>query len=357
MAEEGQATQSLRSALWETVIQSLLQRAQLLASAQLTDPMVRQAQKVGILLEDKAWTFQEWNAHKQQMVQTKDPPKKMEAMMKMSGGLGREQQRWPACDLLPHLEASSLRPDAIPTCGSSGLSMEVDIEPQGRRCLAPADATAGKLGVEPHRPEIQAGQSQTQQFDPTVGSPAESTEVITFDAKGDLQLMLTQMKLRNVANFCYANATMLCLWWALLGRHDYCPGDWNVSADAIRHLFSHAGSEPVDLTDSFAAVFAHWNHGHLPADAAEFTLCVLRWMRSKCFSHRWERPYGTENVRTVHDTGDEHAPLLLQVPHREVTSIGLKDMIHLWTQAYGMHTFMLDAPDLVVRHIDRNGSQ
>eukprot|EP00435_Cladocopium_sp_Y103_P011856 s493_g3.t1 len=82
MAEKGQATQSLRSALWATVIQSLLQRAQLLASAQSDDPMVRQAQKVGVLLEDKAWTFQEWNAHKQQMVQTKDPPKKMEAMMK-----------------------------------------------------------------------------------------------------------------------------------------------------------------------------------------------------------------------------------------------------------------------------------
>eukprot|EP00435_Cladocopium_sp_Y103_P011255 s493_g2.t3 len=162
------------------------------------------------------------------------------------------------------------------------------------------------------------------------------------------------MKLRNVANFCYANATMLCLWWSLLGRHDYCPGDWNISADAIRHLFSHAGSEPVDLTASFAAVFAHWNHGHLPADAAEFTLCVLRWMRSKCFSHRWERSYDTENVLTVHDIGDEHAPLLLQVPHRDITSIGLQDMIHLWTQAYGMHTFMLAAPDLVVCHIDRN---
>eukprot|EP00435_Cladocopium_sp_Y103_P050202 s1727_g15.t1 len=47
-----------------------------------TDPTIAQAQKVGLLLQDRSWPFQEWSSHKQMMVQTTQLPKKMEAMLK-----------------------------------------------------------------------------------------------------------------------------------------------------------------------------------------------------------------------------------------------------------------------------------
>eukprot|EP00435_Cladocopium_sp_Y103_P061596 s240_g23.t1 len=82
LAEQHHATKSLRSALWETMMSCLNQRVQLLAEAKEQDAMIAQAQKVGLLLTDRSWPFQEWNSHKQQMVQTSQMPKKMDAMLK-----------------------------------------------------------------------------------------------------------------------------------------------------------------------------------------------------------------------------------------------------------------------------------
>eukprot|EP00435_Cladocopium_sp_Y103_P032371 s848_g8.t1 len=102
----------------------------------------------------------------------------------------------------------------------------------------------------------------------------------------------------------------------------------------------------------FGDLFSIWDHGTLPADAAEFVFFVLRWMNPPCFSHRWERTYTVENERHRHDVGDLHAPLFLQVPNPAITSIDLSDLLTRWTQEYGMHTMLLDAPEAVICHID-----
>eukprot|EP00435_Cladocopium_sp_Y103_P055544 s1179_g18.t1 len=82
MAEQNQTTKSLRSALWETTMGCLMQRVTLLAEAKDDNPMVLQAQKVGLLLKDRSWPFQEWNSHKQQLVQSSQKSKTMDCMMK-----------------------------------------------------------------------------------------------------------------------------------------------------------------------------------------------------------------------------------------------------------------------------------
>eukprot|EP00435_Cladocopium_sp_Y103_P060612 s240_g22.t1 len=161
------------------------------------------------------------------------------------------------------------------------------------------------------------------------------------------------MKLQNVANFCYCSATMFALWWALLSRHAYSIGDWGDSQTIMQQFFSRMDDSLVSVPTAFAALFPLWDNGTLPADAAEFAFCVLRWMKSPCFSHRWERSYIIENMRHHHDVGDVFAPLFLQVPHTTVTTIAPSDLLNGWTQEYGMQTALLDAPHILICHVDR----
>eukprot|EP00435_Cladocopium_sp_Y103_P051528 s1727_g16.t1 len=168
-----------------------------------------------------------------------------------------------------------------------------------------------------------------------------------------MQIMLTQLRLTNVANFCYCNSTMFSLWWALLSRHDYAYGDWGESQSLMQKLFSRLDDSPVNVPDHFAALFTLWDNGNRPADAAEFAFWVLTWMKSPSFSHRWERSYTIENLRRKHDAGDQFAPLFLQVPHIGITTIALSDLLQRWTQEYGMQTALLEAPAILCCHVDR----
>eukprot|EP00435_Cladocopium_sp_Y103_P042046 s700_g11.t1 len=72
---------SLRSTLWETVIQNVLQRALLLSKAKESDALMVKARKVGLVLEDGSWPYQEWCSHQKRLIPTKQAPRKMEAMI------------------------------------------------------------------------------------------------------------------------------------------------------------------------------------------------------------------------------------------------------------------------------------
>eukprot|EP00435_Cladocopium_sp_Y103_P052758 s576_g16.t1 len=222
----------------------------------------------------------------------------------------------------------------------------------------PLDLTEERQhGLALDRCPIQTGQSQAQQLGCATGLAASSPPVIDFLAKDDLRLLLTQLRLRNAANFCYCNATMCCIWWSILCRRDYQCGDWGSGEQTMRVFFSQLTDAPKSVQEGFPALFSMWNHGNLPADAAEFAYFVLRWMGMSCVSHKWGRFYMAENERLRHDYGDEHAPIFLQVPHHAITSVCLQDLITRWTQEYGMQTALYEASDVLFCHIDRNAHQ
>eukprot|EP00435_Cladocopium_sp_Y103_P019195 s3600_g4.t1 len=113
------------------------------------------------------------------------------------------------------------------------------------------------------------------------------------------------------------------------------------------------GDAPMSLEGHFGELFTQWDHGQQPADAAEFTYFVLRWMDSACFSDRWGRFYTVENQTQMHDRGDKFHPLFLQTPNSAITSTCLQDLLNLWTEEYGMTTTLLDSPEIVICHVDR----
>eukprot|EP00435_Cladocopium_sp_Y103_P041874 s1225_g11.t1 len=170
-------------------------------------------------------------------------------------------------------------------------------------------------------------------------------------------ILLTQLRLRNDANYCYCNATMSCLWWTVLSRSSYQYGVWGSSKATMQAFFSQLSDTPQALSDHFQTFFTMWDHGTLPADAAEFAYYAMSWMNTSCISHRWGRYYQIENERVQHDLGDVHAPIFLQVPSHSITSICLQDLITRWTQEYGMQAALLEAPDILLCHVDRNAQQ
>eukprot|EP00435_Cladocopium_sp_Y103_P052636 s1098_g16.t1 len=180
--------------------------------------------------------------------------------------------------------------------------------------------------------------------------------MISFLDREDMLIQLTQLRLRNEANYCYSNATLCWLWWSILSRNGYQYGDWGSSRDTMQRFFCQLSDRRHSLSDHFQALFTLWAHGTLPADAAEFAYYALSWMDTSCISHRWGRFYMSQNERHQHDLGDVHAPIFLQVPNHSITTICLQDLISRWTQHYGMQTALLDAPDVLLCHVDRNAT-
>eukprot|EP00435_Cladocopium_sp_Y103_P027024 s4641_g6.t1 len=168
-----------------------------------------------------------------------------------------------------------------------------------------------------------------------------------------MRLLMSQMQLQNEANFCYCNAVLSCLWWSILSRTEYQPGDWGSSQASMLRFFSRQDASPQSLQSNFSALFQLWDHGTLPADAAEFAYYAMSWMNPPCISHRWGRFYMVENARFQHDLGDIHAPIFLQVPNPSITAICLQDLVTRWTQEYGMMTALLDSSDVLLCHVDR----
>eukprot|EP00435_Cladocopium_sp_Y103_P066096 s463_g28.t1 len=134
----------------------------------------------------------------------------------------------------------------------------------------------------------------------------------SFLDREDMLILLTQLSLKNEANYCYCNATMLCLWWSILSRTTYQYGDCSASQDVMQTFFGQMLGPALSVRDFFHTLFNLWDHGTFPADAAEFAYYVLRWMGTPCISHKWSRLYMVENVSRQHDLGDEFSPIFLQ---------------------------------------------
>ena len=133
---------------------------------------------------------------------------------------------------------------------------------------------SGQCCVEPHWPSIQTGHNEAESAGSAGGIQPEGPSV-SFLEKGDLLVMMTQMKLRNAANYCYCNATFFCLWWTILSRHAYSSGDWGASQDAVQSFFSCLDDQPRSIAECFGVLFEIWAHDTSPADAAEFAQSVL----------------------------------------------------------------------------------
>eukprot|EP00435_Cladocopium_sp_Y103_P008538 s1524_g2.t1 len=356
-AEQGLATKSLRSLLWETIVSGLLQRVQVLSKAKEGDARLTKAKGVE---SSPAGQFL--------AVSGVAPPAEEAGDLRQAAasqdggdvgqpcGLGGKQPGPELSGIISHDEASAFGHQDGRSEGPGSIPLAAPTQPTGGRPLEHPPAAAGQCSVEFDRPSLQAGEPQTELIGIPARLPAQGVEVTGSLERDDMMLLLTQLKLGNEANFCYANATLCCLWWAILSRRDYQPGDWGHSQRTMHAFFSQLDDSPQRLCTWFSDLFSLWDHGTLPADAAEFAYCVLSWMETPCVSHKWGRYNMEENERRQHDLGDVHAPIFLQVPTQSVTSMCLQDLILNWTQEYGMQTGLLAAPEVLLCHADRNGS-
>eukprot|EP00435_Cladocopium_sp_Y103_P041151 s2178_g11.t1 len=137
-------------------------------------------------------------------------------------------------DVLSHDASSSGGCQVGGPAEPGSVSMEASAQSKGGRPMEYPRAAPGQCSLELDQAALQALESEAERIGNTAGPTAESPEIISFLDQGDMLVMMTQMKLCNLVNFCYCNATMYCLWWAILSRCDYSPGDWNASRSTTR---------------------------------------------------------------------------------------------------------------------------
>ena len=220
---------------------------------------------------------------------------------------------------------------------------------------------------------VDAGRSLTQtaltgdeQTDPDAGAivdgperqgPGEGQEeeYLSRQARNALRAALTNLVLDNSSHLCYANAAVSCFLWASLSRPRFSYADWGIPAPLFREMLSSPEPYSIDSQTWYEDLTLHWDDNHGQADSAEFTQMLVQWVSPAFYCSYWHRRWmQCENV-LIHDHGDRHQPLFLQLEPTHVTNgmIRLTDMLRSWHGELGMSAGLLRPPEVFCVHLER----
>ena len=182
-------------------------------------------------------------------------------------------------------------------------------------------------------------------------------ENLTFRDRQRLRALLLDLQLNNSGTSCYANSAFLAYLWACLSRTNFQFLDWGArTATLMTILTENDGTPfPLDAQDWFESLLQGWNDSQGQADSAEFGHRFARWLALDILSNCWERRVTASDITTVHDHGDQHMPLTLQLDPTMTSEheISLTALLRHWSQELGMCAGLTDPRDLLVIHIDR----
>ena len=172
-----------------------------------------------------------------------------------------------------------------------------------------------------------------------------------------LRSAFRRLTLDNGDNLCYANSGLLAFLWAMLSRVTFTDSDWGEYSELFGTFLMTYDTAPVLVSQFpwFQRLLNGWSDRHGQADGAEFSSLLLRVVAPRCCSNRWERRVSHEQKTDVHDRGDAHMPITLQLDMELLDngSIRLNDLIRHWHQELGMSAGLVDSTELVCLHLDR----
>ena len=208
-----------------------------------------------------------------------------------------------------------------------------------------------------HEPADTAGQQTTE--------GTRQRQVVGQDQNGDLKgataatliWALMGLRLQNVGNWCYANSSTYCIFWALLCQHVFDPNDWgNHFADLSDFLCRHADT-PASLVDEhwFQQMLTSWGFTLEQQDCSEFLHAMLTWLQLPTVDMRWERKVDVEAAIEIHDTNSQYMPIKLQFTTAQLAeqTCTLQALVNSWCQVDGMTTALKCAPQILCVHLDR----
>jgi len=175
--------------------------------------------------------------------------------------------------------------------------------------------------------------------------------------------VVSHLCLRNDANWCYANSTILCLLWTMMSMQCDTASLGTQFAVMIQFLPCH-NLQLVALTDldGFEQILQTWEaytgvQRGQQQDASEFAAAVLKWLNAPAVNMYWERRLEEMNaVRTI-DHGETFMPINISFSavnaHLPEMQFTLTDLVRRWMQADGMIAALTQAPTCLCLHLDR----
>ena len=165
------------------------------------------------------------------------------------------------------------------------------------------------------------------------------------------------MQLRNERNWCYANSTILGLFWTLLCLLPVQLAHWGTRSLALLDFLSRAASRTVALTDEswFQEILRSWGQPLGQNDGAEFSHAVLAWLDSPAIDMRWERRCEIGDAVQTLDQGHQHMPIKLEIS-LSMDSCGtctLLSLVRTWCQVDAMQAALCSASLCMCLQIDR----
>ena len=169
--------------------------------------------------------------------------------------------------------------------------------------------------------------------------------------RNDMMSTLTQLRLQNHSNWCFANSVFQTFIWCFLSLSHFQVDMRGIHRDSILRFLARAKDQVVSLAEeSFVAdVLRCWGpsdlasfHGSINQhDAAEYVQHWLQLLQSKEFDMRWEKRILAADGTLIHDSSQAtHMPISFQfdattqlMQFCDLTALGM-----IWRQVDGMHT-------------------
>eukprot|EP00435_Cladocopium_sp_Y103_P007847 s2152_g2.t1 len=261
-----------------------------------------------------------------------------------------------------------------------GDTVENAAQPQERQRDRTSDPALQKWGVDTAGGGLQAAHIASEQPGrcyPEITGAAEPPSQRQRQGPGERPLVvaeqpcdwaaflhvLSHVRLKNAANWCYANTTIMCLLWTLMSVDCELHFLGDKFVEVIQFLPCH-NMQLVALADLpwFQRLLQMW--GHLQGsqcarqqDSSEFTAAVLSWLQAPAVNMTWEKRLDENDSVRPFDIGGPHIPLQLSFPeshaHQHDFEFTISELILRWSQVDGMTTALVQAPQLLCLHLDR----
>ncbi|CAK8997111.1 unnamed protein product, partial [Durusdinium trenchii] len=124
---------------------------------------------------------------------------------------------------------------------------------------------------------------------------------------------LLVMQCANTANWRYANAGLVTMFWSLLHSSSFDEYTFRTAWDAVQGLLqSVTADEPVVLASHpcLAELFEGTPHGE-QRDIGEFISEALLWCKSSRLSQAWERRFEASGSLCCYESGSDFQPIAL----------------------------------------------
>jgi len=168
---------------------------------------------------------------------------------------------------------------------------------------------------------------------------------------------MTGLALANPNTLCYANSAVLCYLWTSMSRRNFQLADWGQHSATLLEFLHNSTDAPISLDSLvwFDQVITGWDQADDQADSAEFTHRLLNWIGTDIVSNKWERRVIHRAKAELHDQGDAHMPITLQLDLDMIADndVSLANLVRLWHGDLGMSTGLTAPSDIVILHIDR----